>query len=239
MTSAPPPHLRNPDSADDDRKHHYKRREKEPAAAAAATNISDRSNNPNKDDGNAYDSAGGRETGTACRRPRGRPPGSKNRPKPPVIITRESPNALCSHVLEIASGSDIAEAVTSFARRRQGGVGILSGSGVVANVTLRKQGSPRGIVTLPGRFDILSLSGTFLPAPSPPGTSGLAVSLAGAEGKVVGGNVVGKLVASGPVMVVAATFSNAPYERLRPEDESREADVVAAAAWAVGSGVDA
>ena len=56
---------------------------------------------------------------------------------------------------------------------------------------------------------------------------------------MVGVNVVGKLVASVPVMVVAATFSNAPYERLRPEDESPETDVVAAATWAVGSGIDA
>lgn len=56
---------------------------------------------------------------------------------------------------------------------------------------------------------------------------------------MVGGNVVGKSVASGRVMVVAATFSNAPYERLRPDDESPETDVVAAATWAVGSGIDA
>ncbi|CAL9180676.1 unnamed protein product, partial [Musa hybrid cultivar] len=51
-----------------------------------------------------------------------RPPGSKNKPRPPVIITRESPSALCLHVLEIASEPDIAEAVTSFtaeARRRR------------------------------------------------------------------------------------------------------------------------
>ncbi|KAF7828563.1 AT-hook motif nuclear-localized protein 23-like [Senna tora] len=37
------------------------------------------------------------------RRPRGRPPGSKNKPKPPVIITRESANTLRAHILEVAS----------------------------------------------------------------------------------------------------------------------------------------
>uniref|UniRef100_J3M5L0 AT-hook motif nuclear-localized protein n=1 Tax=Oryza brachyantha TaxID=4533 RepID=J3M5L0_ORYBR len=156
------------------------------------------------------------------RRPRGRPPGSKNKPKPPIIITRESPNALRSHVLEIAGGADIMEAVTTFARRRQRGVSVLSGSGVVANVTLRQPAAPPGAVaTLHGRFEILSLSGAFLPSPCPPGATGLAVYLAGGQGQVVGGTVVGELLASGPVMVIAATFSNATYERLPlAEDES-------------------
>lgn len=36
------------------------------------------------------------------RRPRGRPPGSKNKPKPPIFVTRDSPNALRSHVMEVA-----------------------------------------------------------------------------------------------------------------------------------------
>ncbi|KAK3137174.1 hypothetical protein QOZ80_5BG0448790 [Eleusine coracana subsp. coracana] len=158
--------------------------------------------------------------GSSGRRPRGRPPGSKNKPKPPIIITRESPNALRSHVLEIAGGADIMEAVAAFARRRQRGVSVLSGSGVVANVTLRQPVAPPGaVVSLHGRFEILSLSGAFLPSPCPPGATGLAVYLAGGQGQVVGGTVVSELVASGPVMVVAATFSNATYERLPLADE--------------------
>ncbi|ERM94933.1 hypothetical protein AMTR_s00009p00189120 [Amborella trichopoda] len=159
------------------------------------------------------------------RRPRGRPPGSKNKPKPPIIITRDSPNALRSHVMEVASGSDVAESVAAFARRRQRGVCVLSGSGVVANVTLRQPAAPGAIVTLHGRFEILSLSGAFLPGPAPPGATGLTVYLAGGQGQVVGGCVVGALVASGPVMVVAATFANATYERLPLEEEAEAAAV--------------
>lgn len=154
------------------------------------------------------------------RKPRGRPAGSKNKPKPPIIITRESPNALRSHVLEIASGADIVEAVDAFARRRQRGVSVLSGSGVVVNVSLRQPGAPPGaVVSLHGRFEILSLSGAFLPAASPEGAGGLTVYLAGGQGQVVGGAVVGELVASGPVMVIAATFANAAYERLPVEED--------------------
>ncbi|CAA6655026.1 unnamed protein product [Spirodela intermedia] len=108
------------------------------------------------------------------------PTGSKNKPKPPVIVTRESPSALRSHVLEISSGTDIVEAISNFARLRQRGVCVLSASGVVVNVSLRQLAAPPGaVVTLHGRFDILSLSGSFLPPPSPPGATGLTVYLAG------------------------------------------------------------
>ncbi|WOL05413.1 AT-hook motif nuclear-localized protein 20 [Canna indica] len=155
----------------------------------------------------------------ANRRPRGRPPGSKNKPKPPIFVTRDSPNALRSHIMEVAGGADIADAIAQFARRRQRGVCVLSGAGTVANVTLRQPSSPGEVVALHGRFEILSLTGTFLPGPSPPGTTGLTVYLAGGQGQVVGGSVVGPLIAAGPVMVMASTFSNATYERLPLEEE--------------------
>nr|QNJ44825.1 putative DNA binding protein [Magnolia sieboldii] len=157
------------------------------------------------------------EVGT--RRPRGRPPGSKNKPKPPIFITRDSPNALRSHVMEVAGGADVAESIAQFARRRQRGVCVLSGSGSVANVTLRQPAAPSAVVALHGRFEILSLTGAFLPGPAPPGSTGLTVYLAGGQGQVVGGSVVGSLIAAGPVMVVAATFANATYERLPIEDD--------------------
>ncbi|KAL9390004.1 hypothetical protein Peur_018609 [Populus x canadensis] len=153
------------------------------------------------------------------RRPRGRPPGSKNKPKPPIFVTRDSPNALRSHVMEIAGGADVAESVAQFARRRQRGVCVLSGSGSVANVTLRQPAAPGAVVALHGRFEILSLTGAFLPGPAPPGSTGLTVYLAGGQGQVVGGSVVGSLIAAGPVMVIAATFANATYERLPLEDD--------------------
>jgi len=156
------------------------------------------------------------------RRPRGRPPGSKNKPKPPIFVTRDSPNALRSHVMEIASGADIADCVAQFARRRQRGVSILSGSGTVVNVTLRQPTAPGAVMALHGRFDILSLTGSFLPGPSPPGATALTIYLAGGQGQVVGGGVVGPLVAAGPVLIMAATFSNATYERLPLEEDDEE-----------------
>ncbi|KAF8014986.1 hypothetical protein BT93_H0703 [Corymbia citriodora subsp. variegata] len=182
---------------------------------------SDPKDSPQKDPTSA-DSEGGTNSGSGgpTRRPRGRPPGSKNKPKPPIIVTRDSPNALRSHVLEVTSGSDIVESVTNYARQRGRGVCVLSGGGTVANVTLRQPAAPTGsVVTLHGRFEILSLTGTVLPPPAPPGAGGLSIFLSGGQGQVVGGSVVGRLVASGPVVLMAASFANAVFERLPIEED--------------------
>ncbi|KAK7260264.1 hypothetical protein RIF29_26169 [Crotalaria pallida] len=189
-----------------------KRDRDENAGATTPTNAAGEGKEP----GSATSGGEGSEIG---RRPRGRPAGSKNKPKPPIIITRDSANALRSHVMEIANGCDIMESVTTFTRRRLRGVCILSGSGTVTNVTLRQPASPGAVVTLHGRFEILSLSGSFLPPPAPPAASGLAIYLAGGQGQVVGGSVVGPLLASGPVVIMAASFGNAAYERLPLEEE--------------------
>ncbi|KAK4267755.1 hypothetical protein QN277_024494 [Acacia crassicarpa] len=192
------------------------------------------SNNTAPAGGDAAAGGGGGGGDNSARRPRGRPAGSKNKPKPPIIITRDSPNALRSHVMEIANGGDIMDSVATFARRRQRGVCILSGSGTVTNVTLRQPASPGAVVTLHGRFEILSLSGSFLPPPAPPAASGMAIYLSGGQGQVVGGTVVGPLLASGPVVIMAASFGNAAYERLPLEEE--ETQPVAAVTGSGGLG---
>ncbi|GMH26622.1 hypothetical protein Nepgr_028465 [Nepenthes gracilis] len=156
------------------------------------------------------------------RRPRGRPAGSKNRPRPPIIITQDSANTLRTHVIEISDGCDIMESIATFARRRQRGVSIMNGSGTVANVSLRQTASPGAVVNLHGRFEILSLSGSFLPPPAPPAATGVTIYLAGGQGQVVGGSVVGALLASGPVIIMAASFSNAAYERLPLEEDEHQ-----------------
>ncbi|CAN1229004.1 AT-hook motif nuclear-localized protein 16 [Linum perenne] len=163
--------------------------------------------------------------GEAIRRPRGRPAGSKNKPKPPIIVTRDSANALRAHAMEVSSGCDVSDSLVNYARRKQRGICVLSGSGFVTNVTLRQPASSGAIVTLHGRFEILSLLGSILPPPAPSGITGLTIYLAGAQGQVVGGCVVGALIASGPVVVMAASFMNATFDRL-PLDEEEIAAAV-------------
>ncbi|KAG5248208.1 AT-hook motif nuclear-localized protein [Salix suchowensis] len=173
-------------------------------------------------------SSGAAGTSSSGRRPRGRPAGSKNKPKPPIVIARDTPNALRSQLLEISPGSDIVESISNYARRRAHGVCILSGSGAVANVTLRQPGGggSAAVMTLHGRFEILSLTGTSLPSPAPPEAGGLSIFLAGGQGQVVGGRVVGPLMASSVVVLMAASFANAMYDRLQPEEDRESVPAV-------------
>ncbi|KAL6130407.1 hypothetical protein ACLB2K_068786 [Fragaria x ananassa] len=169
--------------------------------------------------------SGGSGGDGTTRRSRGRPPGSRNKPKPPVIITRESANTLRAHILEVSSGCDVFDCVGTYARKRQRGICVLSGSGMVTNVTLRQPAGAGAVVTLHGRFEILSLTGSFLPPPAPPGATSLTIFLAGGQGQVVGGNVVGPLIASGPVIVIASSFTNVAYERLPLEEEEEQLQI--------------
>jgi predicted DNA-binding protein with PD1-like motif len=155
------------------------------------------------------------------RRPPGRPAGSKNKhPKPKrlKLLISDSPNALQSHILEVSGGSNIPECLTNFVSKIQRGLCIMSGSGTVTNVTLKQSSSPDAIVSLQGRFEILSLSGSILPRATPPVASGLTISLASGHGQVMGGCVVGPLISVGPVVVMAASFESVACEKLSRED---------------------
>ncbi|CAM8979183.1 unnamed protein product [Rhodiola kirilowii] len=159
------------------------------------------------------------------RRPRGRPPGSKNRLKQPVVITCEPDPIMTPSILEIPNGVDVVYALQNYSSRRNTSLSILSASGSVANVTIRQQ-SPNSssAVTFQGRFDILSLTATFI-APSshayiPAGALNVAISLSVPQGQIIGGIVAGPLIASGTVFIIAAAFSNPSFLRLPVEDEA-------------------
>ncbi|XP_062118323.1 AT-hook motif nuclear-localized protein 23-like [Humulus lupulus] len=144
--------------------------------------------------------------------PRGRPPSSMNKPKSSMIITRESTNTLRAHILEVGSCCNVFDFVATYARERQRGICVLSGSDTVTNITFRQLAAAGVVVTLHGRFEIISLSGSFLPSPAPPGATSLTVFFAGGQGQVVGGNVVGALIAAGPAIVIASSFTNVAYD---------------------------
>ncbi|KAK2641088.1 hypothetical protein Ddye_022851 [Dipteronia dyeriana] len=147
----------------------------------------------------------------STKKPRGRPPGSKNKPKPPIVITRDSESEMKPVVLEISAGADIIENIISFARRNQAGVSVISASGSVSTVTLRHPTAHMPLMSIHGPFNLISLTGTFLGGSSTPC---FGVSLAGLQGHVFGGIVAGKVTAGGQVVVVAATFLNPEIHRL-------------------------
>ncbi|OEL24025.1 hypothetical protein BAE44_0014958 [Dichanthelium oligosanthes] len=168
----------------------------------------------------------------AGKRRRGRPPGSKNKPKPPPVVTRdvEPAAAMRPHVLEVPAGGDVARALAGFARRRGLGICVLTGTGTVADVSLRHpsssaaaDGGGSAVVVFRGRYEILSISATFL-APSmsaavPRAVRDLSISLAGPHGQIVGGAVAGPLVAATTVVVLAAAFTDLTFHRLPLEDD--------------------
>ncbi|KAL3733064.1 hypothetical protein ACJRO7_022567 [Eucalyptus globulus] len=194
-----------------------------PAAAAAPSpspgkpNLASASDHPNP--------AGDGASIEVVRRPRGRPPGSKNKPKPPLIITRDPEPTMAPYILEVPGGTDVVHSISTFCRRKAIGLCVLAGSGAVANFTIRHPSAspPGATVTFHGRFDILSISATFVAPQAASSTffvpDGFKISVAGPQGQMLGGSVAGPLVAAGPVFVVAATFSNPSFHRLPAEEE--------------------
>ncbi|XP_028109859.1 AT-hook motif nuclear-localized protein 23 [Camellia sinensis] len=164
-------------------------------------------------------------------RPRGRPPESKNKPKPQVLITRESANTLRAHILEVSNGCDVFDSVAIYARRWQCGICVLGQNGTVTNVSLQQPAMAMGggaMVRLHERFEILLLSESFLLSSAPPGATSLTVFLGGGQGQLVGGSVVEDLMAAGPMVLITASFSNVAYERLSLDEEEDEEE---AAFW--------
>ncbi|XP_042513361.1 AT-hook motif nuclear-localized protein 7-like [Macadamia integrifolia] len=146
------------------------------------------------------------------KRGRGRPPGSGNRQILASLgdfVSNSAGGNFMPHVVTIHTGEDVAAKIYSFARKGPRAICILSANGSVSNVTIHQPGSSGGLLTYEGRFEILSLSGSFAiteTAGVRDRTGGLSVSLAGPDGRVIGGGVAGLLMAASPIQVVVGSF---------------------------------
>ncbi|CAN8325049.1 unnamed protein product [Cochlearia groenlandica] len=161
--------------------------------------------------GGGGDSGGGANTNSfdpPAKRNRGRPPGSGK--KQLDALGGTGGVGFTPHVIEVKSGEDIALKVVAFTQQGPRAICILSATGSVSTAMLRQStGNSNGVVTFEGRYEIISLTGSFLNSESN-GTvtkSGtLSVSLAGPEGQIVGGCVAGMLIAGSQVQVVVGSF---------------------------------
>nr|GEV67187.1 AT-hook motif nuclear-localized protein 10-like isoform X1 [Tanacetum cinerariifolium] len=145
---------------------------------------------------------------------RGRPPGSSNK-KPKI---RESFGSggfgsggygFTPHIIVVQPGEDVLNKIMSFSQNGPRAVCIMSGIGVITNVTLRQAATSGGTATYEGRFDILALSGSFVLSEAygqRTRTGGLSITLSGPDGRVFGGVVAGLLVAASPVQVIVGSF---------------------------------
>ncbi|GAU37871.1 hypothetical protein TSUD_22870 [Trifolium subterraneum] len=115
------------------------------------------------------------------------------------------------HVVTVYTGEDVGGKILSFAQKSpRGGICILSANGAISKVALRQLGSSGGdILTYEGRFEILSLSGSYTVSDNggmKTREGGLSVSLAGPDGRVIGGAVAGLLTAAGPIQIIVGSF---------------------------------
>ncbi|KAI4315133.1 hypothetical protein L6164_027976 [Bauhinia variegata] len=152
------------------------------------------------------DSSGTPSTEPPAKKNRGRPPGSG---KKQLDALGAGGVGFTPHVIMVNAGEDIASKIFAFSQQGPRTVCILSANGAICNVTLRQPAMSGGTVTYEGRFEIISLSGSFLLSENNGGRSrigGLSVSLAGSDGRVLGGGVAGMLTAASPVQVIVGSF---------------------------------
>lgn len=129
------------------------------------------------------------------------------------------------HIIAVNSGEDVTLKVISFSQQGPRAICILSANGVISCVTLRQPDSSGGTLTYEGRFEILSLSGSFMVTDNGGTRSrsgGMSISLASPDGRVVGGSVAGLLVAASPVQVVVGSFLTGEQHEQRPKKQRPE-----------------
>ncbi|XP_057471283.1 AT-hook motif nuclear-localized protein 7-like [Actinidia eriantha] len=143
---------------------------------------------------------------------RGRPPGSGNwqlLASLGELFADTAGGDFTPHVVTVNTGEDVAQKILSFSVKGPRGICVLSANGAVSNVTIRQPGSSGGLLTYEGRFEILSLTGSFTVSENGgvrSRTGGLSVSLAGPDGRVVGGGIAGLFTAASPIQIVVGSF---------------------------------
>ncbi|KAL3647432.1 hypothetical protein CASFOL_008400 [Castilleja foliolosa] len=129
------------------------------------------------------------------------------------------------HMITVNTGEDIMMKIISFSQQGARAICVLAANGTISNVTLRQPNSSGGTLTYEGRFEILSLMGSFMPSDNgltKSRSGGMSVSLAGPDGRVLGGGLAGMLVAAGPVQIVIGSFIIPGQQQQQQQHEQQE-----------------
>ncbi|XP_076920500.1 AT-hook motif nuclear-localized protein 1-like [Bidens hawaiensis] len=129
------------------------------------------------------------------------------------------------HIINVNTGEDVTMKVISFSQQGPRAICILSANGVISSVTLRQPDSSGGTLTYEGRFEILSLAGSFIPSESRGirnRSGGMSVSLSSPDGRVVGGSVAGLLVAASPVQIIVGSFLTGVQQEQKTKKQKPE-----------------
>ncbi|CAM0950268.1 unnamed protein product [Alopecurus aequalis] len=167
------------------------------------------------DNGNGMQMPGHGEhaAGLSSGRRRGRPRGSGRRQ---ILATLGEWYALSAggsftpHVIIVPSREDVVARIMSFSQKGPRSVCILAANGTISHVAFNQpgsSGSSGSTFNYEGLFEILQLTGSFtMSEEGRRRTGGLSVSLAGPDGRVVGGVVAGTLRAATPIQVIVGSF---------------------------------
>ncbi|XP_040385622.1 AT-hook motif nuclear-localized protein 7 [Oryza brachyantha] len=185
------------------------------AATAAAWGLAGEKTTPREAGGDSGVRVSGRHgehaSLSSSGRRRGRPRGSGRRQ---ILSTLgewyavSAGGSFTPHVIVVATGEDVAARIMSFSQKGPRSVCILSANGTISSVALNQPGSSGSTFSYEGQFEILQLTGSFTIAKEGGRrrTGGLSVSLAGPDGRVVGGVVAGMLRAASPIQVIVGSF---------------------------------
>lgn len=110
------------------------------------------------------------------------------------------------HIITVAAGEDVGQKIMLFMQQSKREICILSASGSISNASLRQPATSGGSITYEGRFDIISLCGSYVHTELGGRTGGLSVCLSSTDGQIIGGGVGGPLTAAGPIQVIVGAF---------------------------------
>ncbi|KAK9919488.1 hypothetical protein M0R45_028079 [Rubus argutus] len=126
--------------------------------------------------------------------------------KSQLLALGNSGQGFTPHVLNVAAGEDVGQRIMVFMQQTKRDICILSASGSISNASIRQPATSGGNITYEGRFEIISLSGSYVRTDLGGKSGGLSVCLSNTNGQIIGGGVGGPLKAAGPVQVIVGTF---------------------------------
>jgi len=166
-------------------------------------------------------------TNQPARRPRGRPLGSRNKPKPTSNPVPQSTDATMKiFSFNVAPNRDVIESLLEIVHRDQVSVTVMNASGMINNVQLEPSTEGTPPIMLHGPFRLLSLTGSYFynnhyilhPGATPPPPPTFGVHLATSQGQIFTGIVGGRVIAGENVVITVSTFQNPEIVRFTPDD---------------------
>ncbi|KAM4108830.1 hypothetical protein ACB094_03G075200 [Castanea mollissima] len=133
-------------------------------------------------------------------------PHSSSSKKSNLLGSGNAGQGFTPHVISVAAGEDVGQKIMMFMQQSKREICILSASGSISNASLRQPATSGGNITYEGRFEIISLSGSYVRTELGGRTGGLSICLSSTDGQIIGGGVGGPLKAAGPVQVIVGTF---------------------------------